>query len=218
MDGRVHGDELSDGIPVMEVTMHVSDVDKEDTTTYRVVVNDEEQYSILAEYKESIAGWRDAGKVGSKAECMAYINEVWLDMTPLSLRKKMAEWAKNPPPPTVAPVASAAEKTLVDRLSDGDHAVEVGLRPEKSVRLFKEAIDRDFVHIKFTGTRGGTELGMRLDRQASNLSQADFTQETGTAHVEGILVVDYVRVRCIADIDLKTLNGRGYLVKLEEIA
>jgi MbtH protein len=32
----------------------------------------------------------DVGKVGPKAECLAYIKEVWTDMRPLSLRKKMA--------------------------------------------------------------------------------------------------------------------------------
>jgi len=197
--------------------MHASDVDKEDTTIYRVVVNDEEQYSILPEYKDSIAGWRDVGKVGLKADCLAYIKEVWTDMTPLSLRKKMAEWAKNPPP-APPPVTETNEQPLVDRLSEGDHPVEVGLRPERTAQLFKEAIDRDFVHIKFTETRGGTELGMRLDRQASDFSKADFAAATGRAYVEGTLTLDYVRVRCIADIDLSTLKGRGHLVRLEAVA
>jgi MbtH protein len=62
--------------------------DSEDTTVYRVVVNHEEQYSIWPAYKEIPAGWRDAGKQGQKAECLAYIEEVWTDMRPLSLRRK----------------------------------------------------------------------------------------------------------------------------------
>lgn len=61
----------------------------DDTTTYRVVVNHEEQYSIWPEWKEIPAGWRDAGKLGRKAECLAFIEEVWTDMRPLSLRKHM---------------------------------------------------------------------------------------------------------------------------------
>jgi MbtH protein len=36
-------------------------------------------------------GWHDAGKTGTKEECLAYIKEVWTDMRPLSLRKKMQE-------------------------------------------------------------------------------------------------------------------------------
>lgn len=63
--------------------------EREDTTIYKVVVNDEEQYSIWSADRENPLGWRDAGKSGSKDECLAYIKEVWTDMRPLSLRKKM---------------------------------------------------------------------------------------------------------------------------------
>ena len=61
---------------------------------FRVVVNHEEQYSIWPEYKEIPAGWRDAGKIGKKAECLAHINEVWTDMRPLSLRLHMDAQAR----------------------------------------------------------------------------------------------------------------------------
>jgi MbtH protein len=67
----------------------------EDTTVYKVVVNDEEQYSIWPVDKENALGWRDVGKSGRKAECLAYIEEVWTDMRPVSLRKKMEEAEKN---------------------------------------------------------------------------------------------------------------------------
>lgn len=63
--------------------------DSEDTTIYRVVVNHEEQYSIWSVERELPLGWREAGKSGPKEECLAYIKEVWTDMRPLSLRKKM---------------------------------------------------------------------------------------------------------------------------------
>jgi MbtH protein len=65
--------------------------DDEDTRTYRVVVNHEEQYSIWLADRDNPLGWRDAGKAGTKAECLAYIKEVWTDMRPLSLRQRMAE-------------------------------------------------------------------------------------------------------------------------------
>lgn len=67
--------------------MHADE--KVDTSEYRVVVNHEEQYSIWAADRENPAGWRDGGKTGSKDECLAYIKEVWTDMRPLSLRRKM---------------------------------------------------------------------------------------------------------------------------------
>ncbi|MBF2007881.1 MAG: MbtH family NRPS accessory protein [Chlorogloeopsis fritschii C42_A2020_084] len=63
----------------------------EDATIYKVVVNDEEQYSIWPAERENALGWRDAGKSGLKSECLEYIKEVWTDMRPLSLRKKMEE-------------------------------------------------------------------------------------------------------------------------------
>lgn len=56
---------------------------------FKVVVNHEEQYSIWPLDKENAPGWRDAGKSGTKEECLAYIKDVWTDMRPLSLRKKM---------------------------------------------------------------------------------------------------------------------------------
>lgn len=67
----------------------MQDDEREDTTIYRVVVNLEEQYSIWPEYRENPLGWRDAGKTGSKADCLAYIKEVWTDMRPLSVRRQM---------------------------------------------------------------------------------------------------------------------------------
>ena len=63
----------------------------EDTRTYKVVVNDEEQYSIWFADREPPLGWREVGKSGPKAECLAYIKEVWTDMRPLSLRRFMDE-------------------------------------------------------------------------------------------------------------------------------
>ena len=70
------------------------DPDREDTTFYKVVVNHEEQYSIWPADKANPLGWNDVGKSGTKAECLAYIQEVWTDMRPLSLRKKMEEDAR----------------------------------------------------------------------------------------------------------------------------
>lgn len=65
--------------------------EEEDQIIYKVVVNHEEQYSIWAADRETLLGWRDAGKTGSKAECLDYTREAWTDMRPLSLGKKMQE-------------------------------------------------------------------------------------------------------------------------------
>ena len=197
--------------------MSLHDNDREDTTIYRVVVNHEEQYSIWPEHKEIPLGWKDVGKSGPKAECLEHIKEVWTDMRPLSLRKQMEESARRRAQDP-APAANKSKKdrtkkeeTLVDRLSKGRHPVESSLRPAKTAQALKERIDLGYVHIKFTETRGGTELGVRLDREATDLSRADFENQTGAVHLEGELTLDYVKVRCIADIDLQTLNGQGHL-------
>lgn len=59
------------------------------TRAYQVVINHEEQYSIWPEGRDIPKGWKAAGKNGTKDECLAYIEEVWTDMRPLSLRKQM---------------------------------------------------------------------------------------------------------------------------------
>ncbi len=65
--------------------------EQEDTRTYKVVVNHEEQYSIWLTDRENPLGWFDVGKSGTKTECLEHIKEIWTDMRPLSLRKKLAE-------------------------------------------------------------------------------------------------------------------------------
>jgi MbtH protein len=62
--------------------------DDEDTKTYAVVVNQEEQYSIWPVGLEVPGGWRMTGPSGSKYECLDYITRVWTDMRPLSLRSE----------------------------------------------------------------------------------------------------------------------------------
>ncbi len=65
----------------------------DDKTTYKVVVNHEEQYSLWPAGRENAAGWKDAGKSGTREECLAHIREVWTDMRPLSLRQWLASAA-----------------------------------------------------------------------------------------------------------------------------
>lgn len=191
--------------------------DDEDKTIYKVVVNEEEQYSIWPDYRENPQGWKDSGKVGTKAECLAYIKEVWTDMRPLSLRKKMEEATRNPPAPAPSTSSSQPQKgeSLVDRLCTGDQPFVLSLRPEPTLKRFKEAVDQGYLRVRFTGTNAGTELGVRLDRDASDFKGANFEAGTGSARAVGDLTLDYVRVRCVANIDLETLAGHGRLEKVE---
>lgn len=56
---------------------------------FKVVVNDEGQYSLWPAAQQNPLGWNDAGKAGNREECLAYVEEVWTDMRPVSLRKVM---------------------------------------------------------------------------------------------------------------------------------
>ncbi|MET8122921.1 hypothetical protein [Micromonospora sp. NPDC005189] len=105
---------------------------------------------------------------------------------------------------------------LISRLSAGELPVVVG-GPDPSVAELEQRLtDIGHVFVKFPGTNGGTDLGVRVDRTATDLSGADFTAGTGRVHVEGTLTLDYVPVRCVADLDLGTLAGTGRLVVLEK--
>lgn len=63
--------------------------EREDTRTYVVVVNHEEQYSIWFAERPLPLGWRSCEKTGTKQECLNYIKERWTDMRPLSVRQRM---------------------------------------------------------------------------------------------------------------------------------
>jgi hypothetical protein len=105
---------------------------------------------------------------------------------------------------------------LTERLI-ADQPVIVGGAEPTVEELHNRTGEMGYVLIKFTETRGGTELGFPLDRDITDLSAADFDEGTGTVHLEGSLILNDDPVRCIADIDLATLAGTGHLV-LEEKA
>ncbi|NND32837.1 MAG: MbtH family NRPS accessory protein [Saprospiraceae bacterium] len=54
---------------------------------YKVVINHEEQYALWLTDKKSPPGWKNTGISGNQKKCQAYIEEVWTDMRPLSIRK-----------------------------------------------------------------------------------------------------------------------------------
>ena len=64
----------------------MSDKVSGDGVAFKVVLNGEEQYSIWRVDRPNALGWRDAGFVGTRDECLAHIEKVWTDMRPLSLR------------------------------------------------------------------------------------------------------------------------------------
>ncbi len=87
-------------------------------------------------------------------------------------------------------------------------------RPKKDAKELKECVDRDYVHVMFVKT--GTELGIQLDRENCNFSKGDFKKAKGTIHLEGGLTLNYDKVRCVADIELETCEGKGHLVPVSD--
>lgn len=61
---------------------------------YKVVINHEEQYSLLPADKRPPAGWKEVGRKGSRQQCLEYIEEVWTDMRPRNLRGRVEELAR----------------------------------------------------------------------------------------------------------------------------
>jgi hypothetical protein len=100
---------------------------------------------------------------------------------------------------------------LVQRLSSTDQPIEASLRPDKTVDALKAAVERGYVHVKFTETRGGTELGFPLDRSRSDVAALERDGGKGTVTLCGDLVLNFEKVRCVAEVDLDTLTGTGRL-------
>jgi len=103
---------------------------------------------------------------------------------------------------------------LTERLTVEQPIIMGGVDPTVE-ELRSRTGEMAYVLVRFTQTRGGTELGFPLDSDATDLGGANFDDGTGSVHVEGHLTLNGDPVRCIADIDLATLKGTGRL-KLEE--
>src|SRR5262249_40807876 len=152
---------------------------------YKVVINGEEQYSLWPAERGNPLGWNDAGKEGSKAECLDYIKSVWTDMRPLSLRKRMEELAGNPLKYELKTESEDEPLSLVERLSSGTHSAQLVLRTERTLTALKQCLECGYVHIKFSGSMGDTELGMQIDTNACNLSELERGIGQGNIHLEG---------------------------------
>lgn len=121
-----------------------------------------------------------------------------------------------PTPTPASPLSTgpASADALVDNLTH-EQKVIFRSRTDQPIQELKASIDRGYVWVKFTETRGGTELGLLLGPGLSDLSQVDWKNGTGIVVVVGTLTLNYVRVRCFARIDIATMEGTGHLEILE---
>jgi hypothetical protein len=100
---------------------------------------------------------------------------------------------------------------LVQKLSRGEHPVEVSIRPDRTPEALKSCIDKGYVHLKFTATRGGTDLYVPIVAEETDLTAANFANGEGDLKLVGKLTLDFIPVKCHARIDLKTMAGTGRL-------
>jgi hypothetical protein len=90
------------------------------------------------------------------------------------------------------------------------------LRSKAAPEHLKAMLARGYVQVEFTETFGGTELGIPLDLESSDLSAANFDEGTGRVQITGDLVLDYTPVRFHGHLDLESLRGSGRLEPREE--
>ncbi|HET7863025.1 MAG TPA: MbtH family NRPS accessory protein [Burkholderiaceae bacterium] len=64
--------------------------DPEESGNWVVLTNYEGQYSLWPAHRASPSGWHATGAQGSEHECVAYIDRIWTDMAPASLRDTLA--------------------------------------------------------------------------------------------------------------------------------
>jgi MbtH protein len=106
---------------------------------YRVVVNDEEQYSIWPDHKNNPPGWHDAGKTASREECLAYIEEVWTDMRPRSVREAASD--ATPLVRLIAEVLETDPAEIDDEAGPGRSGAWTSLRHIQLVTALEHTFD-----------------------------------------------------------------------------
>jgi uncharacterized protein YbdZ (MbtH family) len=181
---------------------------------YLVVLNHEEQYSIWPANRELPDGWNVEGFRGGREECLAHIDRVWTDMRPLSLRRQMDEWTRNPPPePTPLPVDNTPP--LVQRLSGDNHRVEVRTTVEDKTAYLRDRLEIGYLHVFFPDTRGGTEIGVKLDAETSNIALEQIAKGNDI-NLRGHLVLDDIAAVCQIRLHPSDLVGRGGLSALDD--
>jgi MbtH protein len=163
-------------------------------SNYLVVVNEEDQYSVWPEEHVMPEGWRDAGKHGRWEECLQFIEEVWCDMRPRSLRERQSRLGTVTPP---APVCSLPI-SLVDQLIAGPQEVTIlswpgapGGDPLKT--------SPGTCRLRFEGCGRGVEISLELAQTLEQKPDGAASASTGRIRVEGFCVLDTTSLQCVVE-------------------
>ena len=131
-------------------------------------------------------------------------------MRPLSLRRAMEE-DRGAGAGAIVGSEPEEHQGTVARLTRGSHPVRLALGGRNGVDELKKAATAGYVHVEFTETQGGTTLGVRLNRDECDLQNCDTEPPAGRVRLVGGVTLDYVRLRCTAEVDLTTFAGSGRL-------
>jgi uncharacterized protein YbdZ (MbtH family) len=113
-----------------------------DDARYQVLRNDEDQYSLWLASHDAPTGWSRVGKEGTKEECSAYVDKVWTDMRPRSLRESSVE---------LRTTAEKGEGVFATRWFDAGETVIVGVIERRLDRNNSHAIQigpDEFVEVR----------------------------------------------------------------------
>ncbi len=64
----------------------MSIINSDDNCFYKVLINEDDQYSLWPKDKKVPQGWKNVGKQGLKQECLDFMNAVWIK--PTSIRRQ----------------------------------------------------------------------------------------------------------------------------------
>jgi len=196
---------------------------------YKVVVNEEQQYSIWPTWKPDPPGWTDEGTKGPKQKCLDHIEKIWTDMRPLSLRK----WMEANSMPLTSENVKITLPTVTDTSKDHFHAAKppnelvrklMNEQPVQIIRYLEEgkpsieklrrAVETGYILVKFTETKGGTELGCNVknDNPKCSIQWKENSQLT----FSGRLKLDFTPILVHATIDCTTFQGTGRVEVTED--
>jgi len=82
-----------------------------------------------------------------------------------------------------------------------------------SVDKLRRAVEIGYVLVKFTQTKGGTELGCNIKNEDSRC-KAEFTENTVSIH--GRLKLDFTPILVHAKINLDTFQGTAYVEETKD--
>ena len=175
----------------------------EESALYQVVINHEEQYSLIDARDAIPLGWRPVGEPAERTKCLDFIEQAWTDMRPLSLRRQMAELETMKEHQGTE--VDHDQPTLIERLLATEHSVRLTFPPGDAPPS-RDIITGQF-YLLFPNTKGCTEIHFRFDDQLEPSAIENLDNRSGWLHIEGTATLDGVRIFCRAVIAADTLSG-----------